>query len=190
MPARLASHREHNLDAVDLGILSQTNGRDREATGQGAAAGLDRRYLPGLSGRHRDSRAHRLSPSGDPPGFAGPRRALCHGGDDLRPSPTITISAGTFVVSDPVRLRVPALGDLVVSIYLPGDVTATTDHDLGLQTNYLSAPGDFTGAANFTGTTTQSFHFLTTVEVRAPAGASRRHRDAGRVGHRWIRVDT
>ena len=90
-------------------------------------------------------------------------------------------------VSDPVRLSVPALGDLAVSIYLPGNVAATTGHDLGLQTNYLSAPGDFTGAADFTGTTTQSFHFLTTVEVRART--SRRHRDAGRVGHRWIRVD-
>lgn len=82
-------------------------------------------------------------------------------------SPTITISAGTFVVSDPVRLRVPALGDLAVSTYLPGNVAATTGHNLGLQTNYLSAPGDFTGTADFTGTTTQSYHFLTTVEVRA-----------------------
>jgi lysophospholipase L1-like esterase len=86
-------------------------------------------------------------------------------------SPTITISAGTFVVSDPVRLRVPTLGDLAVSIYLPGNVAATTGHDLGLQTNYLSAPGDFTGTADFTGTTTQSFHFLTTVEVGAPERA-------------------
>jgi lysophospholipase L1-like esterase len=87
-------------------------------------------------------------------------------------SPTITISAGTFVVSDPVSLRVPALGDLAVSIYLPGNVTATTGHDLGLQTNYLSVPGDFTGTADFAGTTTQSFHFLTTVEVRAPERAA------------------
>jgi lysophospholipase L1-like esterase len=86
-------------------------------------------------------------------------------------SPTITIFAGTFVVSDPVRLRVPALGDLAVSIYLPGNVSATTSHDVGLQTNYLSPPGDFTGTADFSGTTTQSFHFLTTVEVRPPARA-------------------
>ena len=82
-------------------------------------------------------------------------------------SPTITISAGTLVVSDPVRLDVPALGDLAVSIYLPGNVTASTRHDVGLQTNYVSTPGDFTGATDFTGTTTQSFHFLTAVEVQA-----------------------
>ena len=82
-------------------------------------------------------------------------------------SPTITISAGTLVVSDPVRLDVPALGDLAVSIYLPGDVTASTRHNVGLQTNYVSTPGDFTGATDIAGTTTQSFHFLTAVEVQA-----------------------
>ncbi len=82
-------------------------------------------------------------------------------------SPTITVSAGTLVVSDPVGLDVPALGDLAVSIYLPGNVTASTRHDAGLQTNYVSSPGDFTGATDIAGTTTQSFHFLTAVEVQA-----------------------
>jgi lysophospholipase L1-like esterase len=98
----------------------------------------------------------------------GTDRVLRFGG-----SPTITISAGTLVVSDPVRLDVPALGDLAVSIYLPGNVTASTRHNIGLQTNYVSTPGDFTGASDFTGTTTQSFHFLTAVEVqtRKSAGA-------------------
>lgn len=86
-------------------------------------------------------------------------------------SPTITIPAGTFVVSDPVSLRVPALGDLAISMYFSGNIVATTGHDLGLQTNYLSAAGDFTGATDFTATTTQSYHFLTTVEVGDPARA-------------------
>jgi lysophospholipase L1-like esterase len=82
-------------------------------------------------------------------------------------SPSITISPGALVVSDPVRLSVPALGDVAVSVYFPGDVAATTRHDIGLQTNYLSPPGDFTAANDFTGTTTQSYHFLTAVEVHA-----------------------
>jgi lysophospholipase L1-like esterase len=86
-------------------------------------------------------------------------------------SPTVTISAGTLVISDPVTLPVPALGDLAVSIYLPGNVAATTRHDIGLQTNYVSSPGDLTAATDFTGTTTQSFHFLSAVEVRGPATA-------------------
>ena len=35
-------------------------------------------------------------------------------------SPTITIPAGALVVSDAVTLDVPALGDIAVSLYLPG----------------------------------------------------------------------
>lgn len=92
----------------------------------------------------------------------GTDRLLRFGG-----SATITISAGTLVVSDPVRLDIPALGDLAVSIYLPGDVIASTRHDIGLQTNYVSLPGDFTGAADIVGTPTQSYYFLTAVEVLA-----------------------
>jgi lysophospholipase L1-like esterase len=82
-------------------------------------------------------------------------------------SPTITVPAGALAVSDPVALDVPALGDLAVSLYLPENVAATTQHSGGLQTNYISAAGDFTGAFTVAGTTTQSFYFLTGVEVRA-----------------------
>ena len=59
-------------------------------------------------------------------------------------SPTIAIPAGALAVSDPVALDVPALGDLAVSLYLPENVAATTQHAVGLQTTYISAPGDFT----------------------------------------------
>src|SRR6185369_11992783 len=43
--------------------------------------------------------------------------------------------------------------------------------EAGPQTNYLSLPGDFTGATTFVATTTQSFYFLTAVEVRASENA-------------------
>jgi lysophospholipase L1-like esterase len=82
-------------------------------------------------------------------------------------SPTITIPAAALVVSDPVTLNVPALRDLAVSLYLPENVAATTQHSVGLQTTYISAPGDFTGAAIEQATTTQSYYFLTGVEVAA-----------------------
>lgn len=82
-------------------------------------------------------------------------------------SATITIPAGALAVTDAVSLDVPALGDIVVSLYLPGTVAAATQHQEGLQTNYISMPGDFTGAAAFAGTATQSFYFLTAVDVRA-----------------------
>ena len=70
-------------------------------------------------------------------------------------------------MSDPVALDVPALGDLPVSLYLPENVAATTQHSGGLQTTYISAAGDFTGAITVAATTTQSFYFLTGVEVHA-----------------------
>ena len=88
-------------------------------------------------------------------------------------SPTIVIPAGALAVSDPVRLDVPALGDLAVSLYLPENVAATTQHENGQQTNYISAPGDLTGASTlWPATTSQSFYFLTAVEVRASERAS------------------
>ena len=98
----------------------------------------------------------------------GTDRALTFSG-----SPGITIPAGAVAVSDAVTLRVPALADLAVSLYLPDDITAATQHENGLQTNYISAAGDFTSAVTLAGTPVQSFYFLTGVEVRAPdrAGA-------------------
>jgi lysophospholipase L1-like esterase len=83
-------------------------------------------------------------------------------------SPTIAIPAGALVVSDPVTLTVPELGDLAVSIFIPGNVAATTEHSQGLQTTYISPPGDFSGAASMeAATTTQSWYFLAGVEVKA-----------------------
>ena len=51
-------------------------------------------------------------------------------------SPTITIPAGALVVSDSVSLDVPALNDLAVSLYLPENVAATTQHAQSQQTTY------------------------------------------------------
>jgi lysophospholipase L1-like esterase len=87
-------------------------------------------------------------------------------------SPTITVPAGALAVSDSVELDVEAFDNLAVSLYLPENVAATTQHSVGQQTNYISTPGDFTGATTFTATTTQAYYFLTGVEV----GTSRRAR--------------
>ena len=82
-------------------------------------------------------------------------------------SPVITIPAGALALSDSVALEVEAFDDLAVSLYLPENVAAATQHSVGQQTNYISSPGDFTDASTFAATTTQSFYFLTGVEVRA-----------------------
>src|SRR4249920_2371989 len=67
-------------------------------------------------------------------------------------SPTITIPAGALAVSDAVALEVEAFDNLAVSLYLPENVPATTQHSVSQQTNYISTPGDFTGAVTFTAT--------------------------------------
>jgi lysophospholipase L1-like esterase len=94
---------------------------------------------------------------------AGSNRVLTFNGSE-----STTIPAGALAISDPVRLKVRDRGDLAVSIYVPGKVLAATEHSVGLQTTYVSPEGDFSNAdALPTATTTESFFFLTGVEVDA-----------------------
>jgi lysophospholipase L1-like esterase len=98
-----------------------------------------------------------------------------------------TVPKGASAVSDGVRFAVPALSDLAVSLYLPGDAPATTSHLLALQEGYVSPEtGDATGAAPFpVSRTIRSWPFLTGVEVDASPG------DAAVVafGDSWIDGD-
>ena len=92
---------------------------------------------------------------------AGSDRVLTFNG-----SQSTKIPPGAFAVSDPVKLQVPDLGDLAVSIHVAGNAVTATEHTVGLQTTYVSAEGDFSGADSLpTATTTQSYYFLTGVEV-------------------------
>lgn len=92
----------------------------------------------------------------------GSDRVVTFGG-----SPTIAIPAGALAVSDPVALTVADLGDVAVGLYLPDAVVAATQHETGLHTTYVSAPGDFTGAATIAGSTTEAYYFLSAVDVLA-----------------------
>ena len=85
-----------------------------------------------------------------------------------------SIRAGAVVVSDPVALTVPALADLAIDIYLPGNTAASgspvTMHSRSVQTHYVSPSGDHTGVAELpVMTMTQAWFFLARVEVTAPA---------------------
>jgi lysophospholipase L1-like esterase len=94
---------------------------------------------------------------------AGSDRVLTFNGSE-----STTIPAGALAMSDPVHLRVPDGAELAVSIYVPGKELMATEHSLGLQTTYISPEGDFSGADLLpTATTTESFYFLTGVEVYA-----------------------
>jgi len=98
---------------------------------------------------------------------AGTDRPLTFGGNA-----SVTLPPGAPALSDPVDLNVPALSDLAVSLYLPGTVGATTIHGTASQTNYVSLPGDFTGAASLpTQRTILSWPFLTEVDVTGNAAA-------------------
>ena len=88
-------------------------------------------------------------------------------------NPGIVIAPGAPVLSDPVDLNVAALSDLAISLYLPGASTATTIHGRGLQTQYISPPGDFTGAATLpVARTLKMLPFLTAVDVQGGTGAA------------------
>lgn len=69
-------------------------------------------------------------------------RALTFGGNL-----SITILPGDVVLSDPVKLKVPKLGRLAISLYLPHIARVTTGN-LGTAQFFISLAGDFTGVAN------------------------------------------
>jgi hypothetical protein len=64
-------------------------------------------------------------------------RVLTFGGEAA-----LTLPPDAVAASDPVDLAIPLQHDLAVSLYLPGTVNMSP---LGLQTTYVSPPGDFSG---------------------------------------------
>lgn len=91
----------------------------------------------------------------------GSDRPLSFGG-----KASMVIPPGGYALSDPVDLKVPQLGDLAVTIYMPGNYSRATAHGSGLRTTYISSAGDFTSAADFpSSSTTLSYYWLTDVYV-------------------------
>ena len=96
----------------------------------------------------------------------GSDRRLTFGGAE-----TATIAAGALVVSDPVAFPLPSLGDLAVSVYLPGDVPASVGITgrYSRQTNYISPPGDFSSATAMpVGKIADDWYVVCGVDVLAP----------------------
>jgi lysophospholipase L1-like esterase len=87
---------------------------------------------------------------------------------------SVTIAAGSLVLSDPVELVVPLLADLSVSVYLPGDVPASlpVTGRYARQTNYVSPPGDFSATTAMpVGRIADEWYFLSGIDVVADPGA-------------------
>jgi lysophospholipase L1-like esterase len=82
---------------------------------------------------------------------------------------SVTIPAGGKIVSDEARLKVEALQDVAVDLYLPGADVPVTAHNAALTTSYLTPNEASNHAGNsangvFTLTTT-SMYFVSSVEV-------------------------
>lgn len=87
----------------------------------------------------------------------------------------VRVPAGAEAFSDPVAFTVPPGADLLVSIHLPGTVTAAPVHQEAAQLSYLSAEGSGdrtadTGGAAYPETMTY-WPFLTGVDVAGGPGS-------------------
>jgi lysophospholipase L1-like esterase len=87
-------------------------------------------------------------------------------------SPAFTIAPGATLVTDPVDLAVPALADVVVDLYLPEDLAGNTLtwHAGSLQTSYVSAAGNVSGAAAVTPAASPASWFLISRLEVVPSG--------------------
>lgn len=85
---------------------------------------------------------------------------------------TVVIPPGAVMLSDAVDLAAPALGDLAISVYVPGDVPLNSGHSLGLHTTYIGKGGNATAAqAIADASTTQAWYWLASVDVLAADAA-------------------
>lgn len=85
----------------------------------------------------------------------------------------VTIPVGAELLSDPVALDVPALGELLISVYVPGPTGPLSGHGMALQTTYASTEGDATSAASFPDAgSTQAWYWASAVDVAAPPDAA------------------
>ena len=85
---------------------------------------------------------------------------------------SVTIPPGAPMISDPVDLPVEALGSLSVSIFLLRKTALSTVHWDGVQTAYISEPGDFTKETSFKAQgTTLARLFLSAIAVDAQPDA-------------------
>jgi lysophospholipase L1-like esterase len=95
---------------------------------------------------------------------AGSTRALMFDGRER-----VVVRTGAVVTSDPLVFTVPALSDLVITMFLPDSARTSTRHPLAVQTSYISRSGDATSSATFAADTTmRQWLFLTGVDVVNP----------------------
>ena len=82
--------------------------------------------------------------------------------------PSVTIPLGAEMISDPVALTLAPLGELAISVYVPGDTGPASTHSLGLHTTWVKS-GDVTAAPDLSdGEKLLSWYWVSGVDVQAP----------------------
>jgi len=103
--------------------------------------------------------------------------ALSAGGGRLRPGsdhqltfnnePSVSIPAGSYILSDPVAMPVAAFSDVAVSLYVPQqDVADPTCHQIAESTGYIAAGNGTTTSELEDAQIIRSWCFLQGIEVR------------------------
>jgi lysophospholipase L1-like esterase len=86
--------------------------------------------------------------------------------------PGATVPPGAPLLSDALELQVAPLSSLSISLYFPEDTGPCTCHQTGMQTGYVSEPGDFTGTGQFpVHEKIETRAFISGVEVETPGKA-------------------
>ena len=84
----------------------------------------------------------------------------------------VRIPQGSRVISDPIKRNVKALDSLAISLFFPKEAILDTYHWDGVQTSYISGPGNFVAETSFEPVATNpSRVLLSGVFVDAPANA-------------------
>ena len=107
--------------------------------------------------------------------LAGDDGALVAGSDQVvtfEGNSAPVIPAGAPLLSDAVAMKVAPFAHVVVSIYVPGDLTHLTGHPLGVATT-RAVPGDQTGATALdAGVSTMMRYILAGIDVSGGAATS------------------
>ena len=85
--------------------------------------------------------------------------------------PSVVIPPGAQMLSDPVDVNVPQLGDVVISLHIAGETKQPTMHFTGLHTTYIAKGAAVAQPMFDEATTMPSYYFLSSLEIRAPLEA-------------------
>lgn len=80
--------------------------------------------------------------------------------------PSVTLPAGTMMVSDPVELNLPALANVAISLFIPAQqIRQASVHSYALQTNYMEAGNLIAAEALPSSVKMPSWFFIKGLEV-------------------------